>query len=419
MLIAIYTLCGQRDKAIDNLIAEGLRLYGHEVVVRNYIYAARESVTYEKPDVIVHPMPGGQYKYDFIKKCKEWGIEVIVRRGEAGMGREQFDKLDDDYRSIILGNWDYSPYIDLELVWGQEFADILGEKGWISPEKIKACGAFAFDPYFLGEKRKRDLNKTRTILFATGFSTCDCRSEYCELGISEDSDYHQKIYKRHREARDTWIEAIKELVKWFSDVYYFELKVRPGEMTTEYEQKLEGVKVYPQLYPSHEALKNADILIHSGSTMAIEAHLLGIPSFNFCNVNQDPLLSKASHCLSNYRELEWNISQANINESNINMEVFDELQKHLYGPIDGKACGRAAHLINEHLKNKTIETDIPNTWPKIPNYQEKGVHTKKVKGDVRWLCPCCRNCYYAKPGGIKRCPYCSMQIEMQTQGVIK
>lgn len=414
MKIAIYTLCGQRDEFIDNLLAEHLRKLGHEVVVRNYIYAARESVIYDKPDVIVHPMPGGQYKYDFIKQCKKWGVKVIVRRGEAGMGREQFEALDDNRKTIILGNWDYSPYVDLELTWGREFTDILAEH---DRKKLKACGAFAFDPYF--PTPRREPNPKKTVLFATGFSTADCRQERCELGIDEDSDYHEEIYAIHREARDTWIEAIKELVKWFD--WQFELKVRPGEMTQEYEEKLPGVKIHPQFSPSSEILKKVDILVHSGSTMAIEAHLLGIPSFNFCNVNPDPLLSQVCPNLSNYRELEWNLSTV-APQSNINESVYSELQEHLYGPIDGKACERAAGYIHEHIKRKKFKTKIPKAWPKKPIYQEEGIHLEKQEGDARWLCPGCRNYYYAKSYGITKCPYCSMPIEMkerETQGVVK
>ena len=71
MKIGIYTLTDQRDKYIDGLLAELLRKYGHEVVVRSYIYGARESITYEKPDAIVHPMVGGEYKMDTVRKCKE------------------------------------------------------------------------------------------------------------------------------------------------------------------------------------------------------------------------------------------------------------------------------------------------------------------------------------------------------------
>jgi len=412
MRISILTLTGQRDKFIDNLLAECLRKYGHKVNVRSYIYAGRETVCYEKPDVIVHPMPGGQYKYDFIKQCKEWGIEVVVRRGEAGMGRAEFDKLDNNRKTLILSNWDYSPYVDLELVWGQEFGNIVSEQGWMPAEKIKACGGFAFDPYF-NPHNWRAVNKTpkRTILFATGFSTCDCRSEYCECGLPEESNYHNQIYRIHRKARDKWIKAIINLTQHHPE-WKYELKVRPGEVEDEYQKKLpKVVKIHPQTSSSSEVLRNVDILIHSGSTMAIEAHLLNIPSFNFCNVNPDPLLSQVSPMRESYEVLEWNLLNVRINQSNINKTVFDQLQEHLYGVIDGKACQRAAGFIHEHISNKKIVTNIPNSWPKTTAYLEDGVHIVKQEGDFCWLCPCCRNEYYGRPEGITNCPYCSMRIE--------
>lgn len=431
MKISILTLTGQRDKYIDNLLAEHLREYGHDVTVRNYIYAGRETMCYEKPNVVVHPFPGGQYKYDFVKMCKKWGIEVIVRRGEAGMGRVEFEALDKNRKTLILGNWDYSPYVGLELTWGQDFTDILAEQGCMPATKLRTCGAFAFDPYFSPDCR-RDENHERTILFATGFSTCDCRSEYCELGLPEGSDYHEQIYAIHRRARDEWINAVRELVKWFGKDWRFELKVRPGEMEDEYKEKLpDSVKIHPQTSSSSEVLKNIDILVHSGSTMAIEAHLLNIPSFNFCNVNPDPLLASVSPMLETYNELEWNLARANIYQSNINESVYEQLQEHLYGKIDGKACERAAHEINEHIRYKTIKTKIPNTWPKTTKYHEdkENIHLEKQDGDARWVCPCCRNVYYTKPFGLAKCPFCGMTIEMSkppapaltpvAQGVIK
>ena len=412
MKIGIYTLTNQRDKFIDELLAEKLRGYGHEVLVRSYIYGARESICYEKPDVIVHPMVGGEYKLDTVRKCKEWGIEVIVRRGEAGQGREQFDALDDNNKKVLLGNWDYSPYVDLELTWGQEFTDIIAEKGHLSPKKLKACGAFAFDPYFKPDSRVKKPRR-KTILFATGFSTADSTPTYCETGLPEGSDYHEKKQKSHFEARAIWMEAIKELAKWFEDDFAFELKVRPGESSNVYLEFVPScVKVHPAETASSEVLRNVDILVHSGSTMAIEAHLLNIPSFNFCNVNPDPLLSKVSPMLKNYRELEWNMVRATVGQSNINEDVFGELQKHLYGQIDGKACERAAGFINEHLEGKEIENNSPTTWPKEVRYAvEDCIHLEQQEGDARWSCPCCRLIFWGPVTGSHNCPYCNMKIK--------
>lgn len=413
MKIAIYTLTHQRDKFIDGLLAEELRRYGHEVVIRGYIYGARESICYEKPDAIIHPMPGGQYKMDTIEKCKEWGVRVIVRRGEAGMGRKQFEALDDIRKSIILGNWNYSPYIDLELVWGQEFADIIAGQGHMPADKIKVCGAFAFDPYFQHECQKDNISPRKpTILFATGFSTADCRSEYVECGIPEDSDYHGILHKVHCDARDVWLDAIERLVENYSEEWAFELKVRPGESVMEYIDVIpECVKIHREDAPSSVVLRTVDILIHSGSTLAIEAHLLGIPSFNFFGVNPDPLLSNISPKMELYTELEFALRRTVPGQSNINEPVYLELQEHLYGKIDGKACQRAAKYIDEHLEGKVIKNTSPMTWPKEAKYLTDGINLTKQEGDTRWTCPCCRNTFWGEQVGVHNCPYCGMKVE--------
>lgn len=413
MKIGLYTLTHQRDKHIDKLLAEQLRRYGHEVVIRDYIYGARESICYEKPDAIIHPMVGGEYKMDTVKKCKEWGVEVIVRRGEAGMSRESFAALDDNRKKIILGNWDYSQYVDLELIWGQEFANIIAEQGHMPAEKLKACGAFAFDPYFAPDSKRIKKTGKKVILFATGFSTADSMPGYCETGLPEGSDYHQELHKIHSDARKAWLKAIKDLVHWFGLNWVFELKVRPGESITVYTDKVPScVKVHPEGAVSSEVLKSVDVLVHSGSTLAIEAHLLDIPSFNFCNVNPDPLLATVSPRLETYNELEWNLAQVNIQQSNINEDVYRELQKHLYGQIDGKACERAAHYINEHLADKVIKNTSPTTWPKEAMYhKDDSIHLEQQKGDIRWSCPCCRNIFWGKKEGFYNCPYCNMKIQ--------
>ena len=423
MKIAIYTLASQRDEYIDNMLADELRKYGHEVIIRSYINSARESICYEKPDIIIHPMVGGEYKMDTVQKCKEWGVEVIVRRGEAGMGLEQFRDLDDNRKKIHLGNWDYSPYVDLELVWGCEFAEVLADNGHMAAMKIKPCGAFAFDPYFKPDfKKNDDINRKKTILFATGFSTADCNPEYVECGLPEGSSYHGELQKLHSEARENWLYAIGQLVKWFGEDWAFELKVRPGEQATEYTDKVPScVKIHPQDTASSEVLRNVDILVHSGSTLAIEAHLLDIPSFNFCNVNPDPLLSKVSPTAYSYIELEFLLCRATPGKSNINDDVFCQLQDHLYGRIDGKACVRAAEFIQEHLLGLDIEiplgqetkNTIPDTWPKEAKYftEDIGVHLERKEGATRWACPCCRKIFWGKQLGYCNCPYCNMKIE--------
>lgn len=412
MKILILSLCGQRDQVVDELIAGHLRKCGHKVHVHNYVKAGFLSVPYMKPDVVVSPFPGGEFKHGFVKRCKEWGCTVIVRRGEAGVSKEIFETLDDDRKAIILGNWDYSPDVDLELIWGQEFADIISEQGLMPAEKLKVCGAFAFDVYLLSENL-RDENHKKTVLFATGFACADFTPDRSDCGLRADSPYHTFLYERERKARDKWISAIKEWVHWFGLNWRITLKVRPGEQITEYKKELgELVEIYPTNTSSLDALKETDVLVHSGSTLAIEAHLLDIPSFNFCNVNPDSLLASVSPQLETYNELEWNLARVNVMQSNINEPVYQELQKHLYGKIDGKACERAAGFIHEHIKDKKIKTNIPDEWPSEIRYTEEGVSAEMQEGYLKWSCVVCKKIYYAaKEKQIAKCPYCGVSLK--------
>lgn len=412
MKILIMTLASQRDKVVDNQIAGHLRAYGHEVYVHNYAMAGFQSVPYLKPDVVISPFPGGEFKNEFVRQCKEWGIEVIVRRGEAGMGRDQFDELDEERKGIILGNWDYGSCVDLELVWGQEFAGILRQHGHMPPDKIKPCGAFAFDAYFVKDIKIYPERK-KTILFATGFSCADTREQQSDCGLPVGSEYHKKLYDQHTESRGKWIEAIKEFARNFGDDWDFKLKVRPGEQVTEYLEQLGGiVEILKTSVSSIEALREADILVHSGSTMAIEAHLLYMPSINYCNVNPDPLLSKVSPATDMYEELEFMLARAMPGQTNIHQKVLDELIDHLYGPIDGKACERAARYVHDHIKGLVIKTNIPDEWPNATRFPTDDVRMKKQEGDIRWLCPVCKKaCYAADEIKYIKCPVCGVSIK--------
>lgn len=424
MKILIMTLAGQRDKIVDNQIAEHLRaFYNHEVHVHNYAMAGFQSVPYLKPDVVISPFPGGEFKNEFVRQCKEWGIEVIVRRGEAGMGRDQFEDLDEERKGIILGNWDYGPYVDLELVWGWEFASILTKYGHAKLGKVVACGAFAFDAYFVKDIKIHPERK-KTILFATGFSCADTREQQSDCGLPVGSEYHKKLYDQHTEAREKWIEAIKELARNFGNEWDFKLKVRPGEQVAEYVKQLGSiVQILKTSVPSIEALRETDILVHSGSTMAIEAHLLAIPSINYCNVNPDPLLSKVSPATDMYEELEFMLSRAMPGQTNIHQLVLDELIDHLYGPIDGKACERAAIAIQHHItprlldgavgwSREEIKTNIPDEWPNVARFLTNDVRITEQEGDIRWLCPVCKKaCYAADEIQYIKCPVCGVSIK--------
>lgn len=416
MKIVFLTLTGQRDKLVDKRIADFLRAKGHEVYVHNYASAATQSIPYLKPDVIIHPMAGADYKLNFLKYCKEWGCVNIVRRGEAGASRESLAKMDKDRQMITIGMEDYSSYVDLELVWGQEFKDVLVERKKMPENKLKVCGAFAFDLYFLPQYWPAvNLTPHKSVLFATGWSCADGMPDLVECGLPEASDYQGVLYRRHREGRDLWIDSIKKLIQNLPPRYFdFALKVRPGERTDEYRKAFgSSVRIYPEVHPAIDALRQCDVLVHTGSTMAIEAHLLRRPTVNFHNINPDELLASVSPKVETYEELKAFLETVDITKPNINEQVYQKLQYHLYGKIDGHACENAANHIHDYIRDLKVETHIPDEWPKDARYLEEGIHIVKGDGDRRWKCPCCKNDYSALPEFmITKCPFCGMRVKL-------
>lgn len=416
----IFSLSTQRDKVVDERIAKFLRTYGHDVERHGYVHNARLSVPYMKPDFVVVPMIGGLFKLDFVKKCKSWGIEVIVRRGEAGVSREQFQKLRKERRKIIIGNWDYDSYVDLELVWGGEFLNLLAEHGTIARHKLRACGGFAFDAYFDPDVKRKAHGK-RAVLFATGFSCGEADKPSPECGLPKDHPFQIELHRKNRLGRDVWINAIKEVHRKFGDSWDYALKVRPGELTQEYRDKLgDIVTILDQGCSATDALQQVDLLIHTGSTMAIEAHLLGIPSFNFFNMNPDTKLAGVGPRLESSDELIISMGEVDLSQSNIlKMGPYDEVVKRLYDQIDGKACERAAEEINSYFLHRGISgittPHIPDTWPLVPDYlKPPSTLEEQKKSDVRWLCPACPGRFFA-PKGITatECPFCGMTIEFE------
>jgi hypothetical protein len=225
--IAILTLTEQRDSVVDNKIAQHLRDKGHEVLVRHYALAGQECVCYEKPDVVVAPMVGSLQKLDLVKHCHQWGVLTVVRRGEAGAARESLEVMDKERQKVVVGDYDYAPYVDLELTWGREFSEILMERRGMPKNKIVPCGAFTLDGCF-GPRPQKPVQGKKTLLFATAWSGADDAPEYTECGLPAESGLQRQMYNTHRQGRDKWIAAIKALHLSKGHKYDFLLKVRPG-----------------------------------------------------------------------------------------------------------------------------------------------------------------------------------------------
>jgi len=408
--ILILTLTEQRDKPVDERLAQCLRDMGHEVMVRNFVLAGSDAVTVEKPDAVVLPMIGSDHKLNFARQIKEWGVVTIVRRGEAGAGRVALEQMDEDRQRVVVGDYDYAEHIDLELVWGQEFADILAERGRMEARKLVACGPFTLDVCTQYERQARP--GKRRVLFATAFSAADDHPDYTECGLPEGNPLQRRLYARHAELRALWIATIKNLVATKSHKYDFALKVRPGESTRAYQEAFgKTVQILPYDYPSGQAIAASDVVVHAGSTMAIEAHLLGVPSLNFANCNPDPILANACPQVNDYGELSEALGRLVWGRSNIDTDKLTWLEDHLYGPLDGSACHRAAEAISRVLRKGRKKPQIPDQWPREPRYQRQDTTAEPGPDHVRMICPSCKNMFglhHESQWGV--CPFCALTV---------
>ena len=128
------------------------------------------------------------------------------------------------------------------------------------------------------------------------------------------------------------------------------------------------------------------MLVHAGSTMAIEMHWLKKPSFQFGDVNSIDMpdgnwwqragtpISQVSPFFTDTKVMADAIKDAN-DGSNASDKAIQELEAGRYGKMDGNATKRAASLINElsgdcNIKWPTscLATDTSHTIKDINNY---------------------------------------------------
>lgn len=438
MKILVLTQTETRDKIFDGLLAVMLNRIGHNAGVIGYVGDGRKAVVRTKPDVIVMPEARCDYAVDFAEEATKMGITVVVRRSEPGFSRQE--QWDESLRKIALSPLRYGHCVDLELVWCEEFAEILDEEGYLPREKIKVIGApFASlyinwpKEYFKSREGFDKIHgldpEKKTVCWATAWAMADRDADYSIPEAPAGHTCHKKWYDICVEGRKRWIETILFLYEEYKDEWNFIIKQHPSETTIEYHRQL-GVPLDRSLMAMTEeriakktdikvilgetaanVLKNCELLIHAGSTMAVEAHLAGVPAIQFCEVN-DPgcLISKISpYCDVLPPDL---FSTIELGQSNAAPEAILNIEKSLYGSLDGKAHRRAALAIS---KLKPKKTSIPNLWPESSkNYETAGISKSLSWSMDRFhisQCPGCKNlCYPEGWRSLFKCPNCGLMI---------
>ena len=405
--VLIFSHNPLRDTEPDRLLLEALDKKGFMVFFAHYLQRDRVTVLAVRPDIVILPEIRCEYTLDFAKQLKAWGIQIVVRLCEAGITHPSVEKIDDEYRSAIFGNWDYSDCVDLMLAWGPRTRDLQVKYGYLPSGMIRAIGGLGFDPYFaarpLSPMLKPDYKKI--VLFATGFSYAERNPEYSIPEARPEHGIHKRVVQRDIAGRKVWLEGMEKFHARFSGNWNMAVRVHGGEREETYLELLKGKLMAIPALSTCLALQGVDAVIHCGSTIAFEAHLCNLPALNFANITPDELVASISPACPTIDDLIDEFTNLDLSKSNANPWAIAELKHKWYGPVDGRVAERAAEAIATLPDAKPL---IPNAWPAAPTearYPTPGV----MLTSAQWICASCQKMFFtATDREMAKCPYCGI-----------
>lgn len=390
----------QRDRQCDDLLAYELKRRGHLVWVRDFLANDRFAICAIKPDIVILPEIRCAYTVDLARLLRSWGVKVVVRFCEMGITDKSIPFITDEYRNAIYGNWNVSDCVDLALAWGPEMKSMLEKYSTVPVDKTVVVGAMAFDQYFK-EFKGLPAKEKPVLLFATGFPYADRNEEHALPEAKSGDKLHKEFVKKCQKYRSLWLKDMAKIMDCCKDKFAFAVKCHPGERETSYRHIL---KDYPVTYISGwnalVALHYADVLIHSGSTMAYEAHLLNKPAFVMHPMTSDVILAGISPNIDNF---DYATVPAG---SNAHKEELDYLEQNCFSPNDGSSYMRAADEI-EKLEVDRDAIRVPEVWPQESEakYLSEGVWV-----DIQqWTCNACGRQFFTRSyREMAPCPWCGV-----------
>lgn len=366
--ILILSASPRRDILVDEMLSDKLRALGNDVWVAPCLREGRDKTLEIEPDVVLLPPIRNMYSRDFAETLKSWGVGIVTRHTEPSCDWADFKKMNVRQKAEIWGNM---PYIaDLEIVWGEDEVQILQKRGCRFP--VNAVGSFSADIYLNNDFKKRFVNRNKfnqkykfkktkkTILIQSPWGFADHSPD---LRIDEIDEFKDDIA-----GRDRHLDMVEKLYEALGEKYNILVTTHPGVITEPYNERLGKLNIPLDIESTAlELMLNSDILIHAGSTMAVGAHILNMPAFQYGDANikestnwwsdHNKIMSEISHCFATTEELILAI-QATPKKSNANLKVIEALKKGRYGKMDGKAYKRAAVLINK------VQGHFKMCWPK-------------------------------------------------------
>jgi len=382
--ILLFVVKKQRDLFIDLILRYWLEELEYEVIMRSLDDMPENSILELLPDAIIWGAKTTRYQMQLARFAADRNIFSIVRREETS-SYKNWNAMNPTRKSWLLGLWEYSHLVDLELFFSEEFAEMIAMYGHMPGEGCKAVGAMCMDPYFIPNINKIFPNRDdfckklditahkKIMLFASRFGYADRGNSevaipeaFGKLGLSADSVPEvTRIIDLDTSGRKLWLDCIKQLYNNRKDEWQFILKVHPGEKKDEYVKYFRENNLHiPVVLEGHmvEMLNYIDLLIHATSTTALEAHLLNIPSISLCDddLGESPLVT-LSPVAKTFDEFDHLVSNTKLGCSNADIRNVTQLENEFYGKMDGKACQRASQHIDQLLASvDTIPFRYPN-----------------------------------------------------------
>nr|WP_321513241.1 hypothetical protein [uncultured Pseudodesulfovibrio sp.] len=378
--ILLFVVYKQRDLFIDLLLMHHLEALGHEVFLRPLNITSCNSLLELRPDLVIWGARTTRIQRSLSRFAADRGILQVVRREEGLIYGPTWKDRTPEIKSLTLGTEDYSPYVDLEIGYNGDFRRTISSEGYMPLQRLISVGAMSFDIYHhpclkallpnkndVFERLGLDQKKKLLIMASSwSYADRDLDNAIPEAGTAKGEllSHSRETVINARKGRDAWFDFMSRFCAEHEDEWNVLLKVHPGERIDAYDRFIEEnalpVKTLCDGYMI-ETLRHCDMLMHTGSTTAVEAHLIGIPSFAYWVPSdfKHPLYDVAT-IVNSYEEFQHFFEVTPLGQSTMTPEDLTFLQDTFWGSIDGYACQRAANAIDSLL---ATSTNTPYRFP--------------------------------------------------------